>query len=57
MGLDKSLFGYENFIKLLEEIDCFSSEHFSKKFVCVFPPKLVLSNKWKHDYIVYNKNG
>ena len=27
MGLDKCLFGSENYKKLLEEIDCFLSEH------------------------------
>ena len=55
MGLDKSLFGFENYKKLLEEIDCFLSEHLSTKFICVFPPKLICSTKWKHDYIIYKK--
>ena len=32
MGLDKSLFGFENYKKLLEEIDCFLNEHLSNKF-------------------------
>ena len=36
MGLDKPLFGYENFKKLLEEVDCFLNEHLWNKFVCVF---------------------
>ena len=27
MGLDKSLFGYANFRKLLDEVDCFLNEH------------------------------
>ena len=53
MGLEKSLFGFENCKKLLEEIDCFLSEHLSTKFICVFPPKLIYSTKWKHDYIIY----
>ena len=57
MGLDKSLFGFENCKKLLEEIGCFLSEHLSTKFICVFPPKLICSTKWKHDYIIYKKNG
>ena len=57
MGLGKSLFGYENFKKLLEEVHCFLNEHLSNKFVCVFSPKLIHSIKWKHDYIIYKKNG
>ena len=57
MGLDKSLFGFENYKKPLEEVDCFLNEHLSNKFVCVFPPKLIYSTKWKHDYIIYKQNG
>ena len=57
MELDKSLCGYENFKKLLEEVDCFLNEHLSNKFVCIFPPKLIHSTKWKHGYIIYKKNG
>ena len=57
MRLDKSLFGYENFKKLLEEVDCFLNERLSNKFVCAFPPKLIHATKWKHDYIIYKKNG
>ena len=56
IGLDKSLFGYENFKKLLGEVDCFLNEHLSNKFVCVFPPNLTHSIKLKHDYIIYKKN-
>ena len=55
MGLGKSLFGYKNFKKLLEEVDCFLNEHLSNKFVCIFPSKLIHSTKWKHDYIIYKK--
>ena len=57
MGLDKSLFGFENYKKLLEEIDCFLSEYLSTKFICVFRPKLIYSTNWKHNYIIYKKMG
>ena len=55
MGLDQSLFSFENFRKLLQEIDCFLNEHLETKFTCIFPPKLI--NSWKHDYIINKKNG
>ena len=55
MGLDKSLFSFENYQKLLNEVDCFLNEHLEKKFISIFPPKLIYSTKWKHDYIVYKK--
>ena len=55
MGLSKSLFGYKNFKKLLEEVDCFLNEHLSNKFAC-FSTKVNNSTKWKHDYIIYEKN-
>ena len=55
MGLDKSLFGYKHFRKLLTEINCFLNEHLPNKFNCFFPPKLLHSTKWKHDYILSRK--
>ena len=57
MGLDNSLFGYGNFKKLLEEVHCFLNEHLPKKFISIFPPMLIHSTKWKHDYIISKKNG
>ena len=57
MGLDKSLFGYANFKKLLDEVDCFLNEHLPHKFISIFLPKLIHSTKWKHDYMIYKKNG
>ena len=27
-----------------------------KDFKSVYPPKLVLSTKWKHDYIIYSES-
>ena len=41
MGLDQSLFSFENFRQLLQEIDCFLNEHLENKFTSVFPPKLI----------------
>ena len=55
MGLDRSLFSFENFRQLLQEIDCFLNEHLENKFTSVFPPKLINSTKWKHDYIISKK--
>ena len=52
IGLDSSLFGYANFKKLLDEVDCFLNENLRDKFISVSPPKLIHSTKWKHDYIV-----
>ena len=42
MGLYKSLFGYANFKKLLDEVDYFLSEYFPHKFVSIFQPKLTI---------------
>ena len=57
MGLDQSLFSFENFRKLLHEIVCFLNEHLENKFTCVLPPKLINFSRWKHDYIISKKNG
>ena len=55
MGLDKSLFSFENYHKLLNEVDCFLNQHLGKKCFSVFLPKLIYSTKWKHNYIVSRK--
>ena len=55
LGLDKSLFSIENYKELLDKIDKFLGQHLVKNFESVYPPKLILSTKWKHDYIVYSK--
>ena len=57
MGLDQSLFSFENFRQLLQEIDCFLNEHLENKFTSVFPPKLINSTKWKDDYIISKKKN
>ena len=56
MGLDNSIFGYKNFTKVLEEVDCFLNEHLPNKFNSNFP-KLIHSTKWKFDYIVATKKS
>ena len=45
MGLDKSLFGYANFKKLLDEVDCFLNEDLLYKYISIFPPMLIHSTK------------
>ena len=55
MGLDKSLFGFEDLKKPLTEVDCFLNEHLPNKFSSIYPPKLIHSAKWKHDYIISQK--
>ena len=57
MGLDESLFGFDEYNKLLQEIDNFLNEHLPGKFTCIFPPRLINSTKWKFDYLVSKKNG
>ena len=55
LGLDKSLFSFVNYKMFLQEVDNFLVEHIKKDFVSMFPPKLIISTKWKHDYILYKK--
>lgn len=55
LGLDKSLFSFENYKEFLIEVNKFLFEHLHKDFASVYSPKLVLSTKWKHDYIIYSK--
>ena len=56
MGLAKSLFGFEDFKKLLAEVDCFLNEYLPNKFSSIYPPKLMHLTKWKHNYILVKKN-
>ena len=52
LGLDISLFSFENYKDFLDEIDKFLTENLVKDFKRVYPSKLVLSTRWKHDYII-----
>ena len=56
MGLDISLFSFDNCKILLEEINSFLTEQLESKFSCVYLPKLIFSTIWKHDCIISKKN-
>ena len=56
LGLDKSLFSYENYKDFLQDIDRYLSLNLNENFKLVDPPKLVLSLRWKHDYIIRSRN-
>ena len=54
LGLDKALLSFDDFKLFLDEINKFLSERLIN-FEKVYPPKLVLSANWKHDFIIYSK--
>ena len=54
LGLDNTLLSFGTFKLFLDEIDKFLSEQLIN-FEKVFPLKLVLSAKWKHNYIIFQK--
>ena len=56
LGLGKSLFSLIDYKDYLTAIDKFLSEHLIKDFKVVNPPKLVISTKWKHDYIIRSRS-
>ena len=56
LGLDKSLFSYQNYKNLLADIDTYLSANLCQKFELVDPPKLVMSLRWKHDYIIRSRS-
>lgn len=56
LGLSKSLFSLIDYKDYLNAIDKFLSEHLIKDFKVVNPPKLVISTKWKHDYIIRSRS-
>ena len=56
MGLDNSLFSFDNYKILLEEIDNFLTENLETEFSRVYPPKLIFSTRLKHDYIIIKEN-
>ena len=55
LGLDKSLFSYQNYNLFLADIDTYLSANLNKNFQLVDPPKLVMSLRWKHDYIIRSR--
>ena len=56
LGLDKSLFSFENYNVFLKDIDAYLSANLNTNFKLVDPPKLVLSLRWKHDYIIRSRS-
>ena len=54
-GLKNSLFSFDNYKILLEEIGNFLTEHLETNFSRVYPPKLIFSTRWKNDYIISKK--
>ena len=57
LGLDKSLFSFEDYKLYLAEIDKFLTENLRTEFKLINPPKLVISTKWKHDYIIRSQHS
>ena len=55
LGLDKSLFSFENYNVFLRDVDCYLTANLNTNFELVEPPKLVLSLRWKHDYIIRSR--
>ena len=56
LGLDKSLFSYQNYNLFLTDIDRYLTANLNENFRLVDPPKLVMSLRWKHDYIIRSRN-
>ena len=56
LGLDRALLSFDDFKLLLDEINKFLFEWLIN-FEKVYPPKLLLSAKRKHDYIIYSKKN
>ena len=55
LGLDESLFSFANYTVFLKDIDTYLSTNLNTNFQVVDPPKLVLSLRWKHDYIIRSR--
>ena len=56
LGLDKSPFSFGDYKDFLNTIDKFLSEQLRAEFKIVDPPKLVITTKWKHDYIIRSRS-
>ena len=52
LGLDVSLFSFDDYKFFLNDIDKFLNQELQDHFQRVEPPKLVISTRWKHDYII-----
>ena len=51
-----NLFSFGDYKDFLNTIDKFLSEQLRAEFKIVDPPKLVISTKWKHDYIIRSRS-
>ena len=56
LGLDNSLCSFADYKDFLKVIDQFLSEHLRVEFKLVDEPKLVISTKWKQDYIIPSRS-
>ena len=56
LGLDKCLFSFGDYKDFLNTIDKFLSEQLRAAFKIVDPPKLVISTKWKHGYVIRSRS-
>ena len=56
LGLDKSLFSFDDYKEFLNTIDKFLSEQLRAEFKIVDPPKLVISTTWKYDCIIRSRS-
>ena len=56
LGLDKSLFSFGNYKDFLYTIDKFLSEQLKPEFKIADLLKLVISTKWKRDYIIRSRS-
>lgn len=52
LGLDKSLFSFDDYKLFLNEIDKILSKELNLTFKRIDPPKLVVGTRRKHDYII-----
>ena len=57
LGLDISLFSFEDYKIFLDHIDEFLSQKLNEHFYRIDPPKLVISTRWKHDYIIRSRHA
>ena len=55
MAVDRCIYEYQNYKKLLDEISEFFHRHFRREFIFYQPIRLVPTIKWKFDYVVFRK--
>ena len=56
VGLDKAIFGYNDFRAFLAEVDNYLQNNLqSRQFDVYLIPQLINCSKWKFDYIIAKK--